>query len=297
MITSYTNNLPLFERCIQLIDEVFPGCKEFALNGIKHRAFWYKASTPFIIEENGEIIAHAGIWPITFLLNGKEHHSASIHGVCVKASQRGKGHFQQLMLEVMQYAADNFESSILFTTKPYLYQHYPYQVRLPEYDFIVSDKIQPHLQSPNSDLRILQWDNANDLDIMHNLLSRRIPLSQQLSIIHENGSALFILNMLQKNIYYSERLNLMIVYDIIDNTLYLKEIISEIQYSLTDIIGLIPKTETTHYNKIVAQFCPDQFLEEIDYSPILARPECCVMTSDTFSFDNTYFRYPELYWC
>ncbi len=45
------------------------------------------------------------------------------------------------------------------------------------------------------------------------------------------------------------------------------------------------------------QFCPDMFLEEKEYSSVLARPECCVMTSDTFSFDSKYFRYPELYWC
>jgi len=58
MIDNYTNNYQLFDDCLNLIDEAFPGCKEFALNGIKYNACWNKASIPFLIKEEGEIIAH-----------------------------------------------------------------------------------------------------------------------------------------------------------------------------------------------------------------------------------------------
>lgn len=120
MIADYTKDPKLFERCINLINEAFPGCKEFALNGMKYNASWPEVSTPFIIEEHGEIIAHAGVWPITLILNGRKHQSASIHGVCVKPEHRGKGHFKQLMQEAIHYAEHNFDSSLLFTEKQYL---------------------------------------------------------------------------------------------------------------------------------------------------------------------------------
>ncbi len=299
MIDNYTNNSKLFNDCLALIDEAFPGCKEFALTGMKYNAFWHKASTPFIVKEAGEIIAHAGVWPITFILNGKEHRSASIHGVCVKISHRGKGHYQQLMQEVMQYVTNNFDSSVLFTLKPYLYKKYPYKIMLPEYDFILSEKTEfkSNSGSRNSDLKILQWDNPNDLHLIHQLLANRVPLSNQLSIIHENGNAIFILNSMKKNIYYSEKLETLIVYEIFDETLYLKEIISPKQPNIFDVIRLILDYEAISVNKILIQFCPDRFLDEKEYSPVLARPECCIMTSDTFLFDGKYFRYPELYWC
>lgn len=69
MISDYAKEPKLFERCINLIDAIFPGCKEFALKGMQYKASWAECSTPFIIEGQGEIIAHAGVWPITVMLN------------------------------------------------------------------------------------------------------------------------------------------------------------------------------------------------------------------------------------
>ena len=173
---------------------------------------------------------------------------------------------------------------------------------LPEYDFILNEKVnvKSNAGSKNSDLKILQWDNSTDLHLIHQLLADRVPLSDQFSVIRENGNTLFILiilNSIKKNIYYSEQLATLIVYEIIDETLYLKEIISPKQPNIFDVIRLILAYEAIPVNKILMKFCPDRFLDEKEYSPVLARPECCIMTSDTFSFDGKYFRYPELYWC
>ncbi len=71
MIADYTKDPALFERCINLIDAVFPGCKSFALNGMKYKASWPEVSIPFIVENASEIIAHAGVLPLTLTLNGK----------------------------------------------------------------------------------------------------------------------------------------------------------------------------------------------------------------------------------
>ena len=152
MISNYSDNPDLFGRCIHLINEVFPGCKEFALNGMKHKASWSRISTPFIVEDQGEIIAHAGVWPMIIMLNETIHLTAAIHGVCVKQGHRGKGYFKQLMQEVMEYVDNHFDSSLLFTTKPYLYQNYPYKIMLPEYDFVVSEKIRLRSKSKGSDI-------------------------------------------------------------------------------------------------------------------------------------------------
>lgn len=290
MIADYAKEPELFERCINLINEAFPGCKEFALNGMKYNASWPKVSTPFIIEEHGEIIAHAGVWPITLMLNGKKYRSASIHGVCVKPEHRGKGHFKQLMHEAMHYADHNFDSSLLFTEKPYLYKNYPYKVMLPEYDFVLTQNVKP--PTKESDLRVLSLDDPNDLNIVHHLLCTRVPLSDNLSII-DTGNTLFVLNTLGKKIYYSEILNAIVMFEIKVNTLYITEIISQKQYQLSEIIAMI----TGHFDKIILQFCPDRFLDEKYYNAKLAGPVCCVLTSSQFAFNGEYFRYPELYYC
>lgn len=196
MLANYAKEPQLFERCINLIDAVFPGCKEFALKGMQYQASWAECSTPFIIEDQGEIIAHAGVWPITVMLNGKKHRSASIHGVCVKPEHRGKGYFKQLMQEAMEYAENHFDSHLLFTEKPYLYKNYPYKTMLPEYDFILTDIKE---SSQESDLRVLNLDVQQDLNKVHHLLSNRVPLSDHFSIL--DGNTLFILNTLRKKIH------------------------------------------------------------------------------------------------
>lgn len=290
MIANYAKDPKLFERCINLIDEIFPGCREFALNGMKYKASWPGGSTPFIIEEQGEIIAHAGVWPLTLMLNGKKHYSASIHGVCVKPEHRGRGHFKQLMQEVMHYVDHHFDSSLLFTEKPYLYEKYPYKIMLPEYDFVLTQNVKS--SSIKSDLRVLSLSNQRDLNIVHQLLRDRVPLSDNFSII-DTGNVLFILNTLHKKIHYSELLDTIVMFEIKGKTLYLTEVISKKQHQLSEIISTIPG----NFDKIILQFCPDRFLEEKDYTAKLAGVEFCVLTSSQLVFQGKYFRYPQLYSC
>ena len=290
MIADYFKSPELFDRCITLIDEVFPGCKELALKGMKYQASWSETSTPFVIEEKDEIIAHTGVWPINFMLNGQKHRSASIHGVCVKPEHRGEGHFKTLMEETMHYVEHNFDSSVLFTEKPCLYKNYPYKTMLPEYDFVLNKNIKS--SSKESDLRVMNLDEPKDLNIVHSLLCNRVPLSDRFSIV-DTGSALFILNTLHKKIYFSQKLNAIIMFEIKKEILYLTEIISDKQNQLPDIISIIPGK----FDKIILQFCADKFSDEKDYTAKLAGPEGCVMTSAQFLFEGKYFRYPELYCC
>lgn len=289
MQLNYADDSELFGRCINLIDEIFPGCKTFASKGMKYNASWSENSIPFIIEDKNNVIAHAGLWPITVIVNGTIHRTAAIHGVCVLPEYRGRGYFKQLMNEAMQVASKNFESTILFTNKPYLYRDYPaYKAMLPEYDFLVKAKI---ATSTDTDLRKLNLDNTNDLNLLHQLLSHHMPVSDELSVL--NANALFILNTLNIEIHYSDNLKAAIVYKILNNTLYLKDILCQKIDKIRSIIELIPG----HYEKIVFQFSPDKFLNENEYTPFMAAPECCVMVSDTFPFKGKYFRYPEIYAC
>lgn len=291
MIADYSKDKALFEKCITFIDEIFPGCKEMALKGIRYGASWEECSTPFIIEDKGEVIAHAGVWPFTVILNGEKHQTASIHGVCVSQPHRGKGYFKQLMSEAIDYAEKTYQSSLLFTDKPYLYQNYPYKVMLPEYDFVLKKSNQ--FSPKDSDLSVLNLENSADLDLVHQLLTSRLPLSNQFGFYGKSANTLFILNSLRRKIAYSKRLNVMIIYEINHDTLHMKEIIMQTKIPLFEILELIPDTVT----KVVFEFCPDQFLSEQEYTAVLAKPECAVLVSNRFNFKGQCFRYPEIYSC
>lgn len=83
------------------------------------------------------------------------------------------------------------------------------------------------------------------------------------------------------------------MFEVKEKMLYIMEIISQQQHELSDIISSIPG----HFDKVILQFCPDRFLNEKNYTIKLASPECCVMTSSQFIFQENCFRYPELYAC
>lgn len=286
MLANYANDPMLFERCIDLIDSIFPGIKSVATTGMKYGARWDKVSSPFIIENNGELIAHIGIIPFNLMLNQKTQHVAAIHGICVKEEFRGKGLFKQLMQEALKYIVNNFDAAILFTDKPDLYKPYHFSV-LPEYDFILN---LPDINKIDSNLRILSLENVNDLKVIQDLLSDHLPLSNQMGLVNE--TTIFILDNLNKKISFSSKFNVIIVYEITNNILYVKDILTKQQYRLSDIIELIPE----NFDKIILQFCPDKFSEHT-YTPIIATPECSIMVSENFNFEGKYFRYPEPYRC
>ena len=286
MLANYAVDSTLFPRCIDLIESVFPGIKTIAMSGMKYNACWDKISLPFIIEENGAVIAHLGVIPFNLMLNHKRCTIAALHGICVKDNFRGKGLFKQLMQEALEYIENNFEASLLFTDNPQLYTKYDFSV-LPEYNFIINSF---NISKTDSDLKVLSLDNENDLKAIKHLLSDHLPLSNQISLINETN--MFLLDNLNKKIVYSESLNVLIVFEIIDNTLYINDIISQRQYPLSHIINLIHED----FSKIIVQFCPDKF-PDLNYTPVLANPECNIMVSKNFKFDGVFFRYPEPYRC
>lgn len=100
----------------------------------------------------------------------------------------------------------------------------------PEYDFIINLY---DINKADSDLRILDLDNVNYLKIMQNLFFDHVPLSNQMSLVNE--TTIFLLTNLNKKIYFSNRLNTIISYDISNNNLYLKDIISQTPHCLSDI--------------------------------------------------------------
>jgi predicted GNAT family acetyltransferase len=286
MLANYSNDPTLFLRCINLIDSIFPGTKNMAISGMKYNACWDKISSPFIVEKNGEVIAHLGVTPLEIMLNGKIRHVAAIHGVCVKESFRGKGLFKQLMQEALKYIENNFDASLLFTDNPNLYEPFNFTV-LPEYDFIITAC---DITKTVSDLRVLSLDSSDDLKIIQTLLHDHVVISNQMSLINE--TALFILNNLNNKLCFSSTLNTLIIYEITNNDLYIKDILAKKQYQLSDIIKLIPE----NYDKIVLQFCPDKYVD-LSYTPIVADTDGIIMISEDFNFKGKYFRYPTPYRC
>jgi predicted N-acetyltransferase YhbS len=281
MIADYAADLTLYDQCLTLIDACFPGIKTLADKGRRHNAYWDKASTPFIIKEKGKVIAHLGVLPYDFMMEGKSYHAAAIHGVCTQEGHRNKGYFKQLMQEALQFTQKEYDFSFLFTGQPHLYERYGFKV-VPEYDFIY-DFASPQKSGA---LRKLDLDKAEDLTLLQDHYKNRIPLSNHFSIIKETTIA--TLNALHEPVYYIEAIDGLIVYEVKETVLYLKDIVTTKPCELGVVLNSIPDT----FLKVVLQFSPDKFLK-LTLQVINAAPECYFMTSKDFGIKCQTFRFPE----
>ncbi|MFO1259294.1 MAG: GNAT family N-acetyltransferase [Gammaproteobacteria bacterium] len=251
-------------------------------SGAGHNAYWDRSSTPFVIKHNNEVIAHVGLLPFDFIIQENSFRAAALHGICTKNEFRRKGHFKQLMQEALDEVKQHFDFAFLFTDKPYLYEQFGFKV-VKEYDFIYAYSKQ---NAQKNKSRILDLDDPRDLLILQNHYQNRVPLSKMFSIVNEITVA--TLNALHMPVCYLEELDVLVVYQINDQILYVKDIIATKPCELDLILNCI----SNHHEKIVLQFIPDRFLK-LPANPVEALTDGCIMISEHFDLNWEYFRYPE----
>jgi predicted N-acetyltransferase YhbS len=286
MIKNYALEPMLYEECLSLIDECFPGIKCIADKGKLYNAHWDNVSTPFVYYINDELVGHLGLIPFKLVINNQDYTGAALHGICVKEKFRRKGIFTELMNEALLHIQRNYSLSFLFTDQANIYEPFGFK-RLDEYDFLVENL---NISRSNHAIRKLDLDSASDLQIMHDLLLKRLPISNRFGMVKE--TVVFTLTALSAPIYYSDKNQLLISYDIKDDVLYVKDIVFTKLIDFQNVISCIPES----YSKIILQFYPDNF-KNLNFKPIKAAPEDFIMVSENFNLGALPLRYPETERC
>lgn len=286
MIADYALDSTLYEQCLTLIDSCFPGIKAEADKGRAHNAYWDKSSTPFIVRQGQEIIAHLGLLPFDFIIQGKPYRGAAMHGICTKEEFRKKGHFKRLMKEALKFTQENYDFSFLFTDKPYLYEKYGFKT-IEEYDFVYNFSSK---EEEINKIRKIDLGNRHDLSLMQRLYLNRIPISNCFGIIKETTVA--TLNLLHLPAYYIEAIDCLVVYQIKDRVLYVKDIVATKACELELVLNAIPNK----FSKVILQFSPDTFLS-MPFNPIPALTDGYFMISQDFDMKCLSFRYLETQRC
>ncbi len=282
MQADYSSDPNLYTNCMTLLDSCFPGIQSLADKGRTHNAFWDQSSTPFVIRHHDQIVAHLGVLPFELIIHEQRYRGAAFHGVCTHEAFRRKGYFRQLMTEALLHVKQHYDFAFLFTDQPHLYEPFGFKV-VKEYDFIYEYTPQS-IQENN--IRPLDLNNPQDLAILQSRYLKRVPLSKAFSIINETTVA--TLNALHMPVYYLEELDVLVVYQIQDRILYLKEIIATKPYDLSIIL----KNMGNDFSKVVLQFIPDSFLAP-PFHAVEAITDGCIMISQEFGLPCDYFRYPE----
>lgn len=283
MQTSYAKDGELFSRTLNLIDSIFPGAKRMIARGQELGANWQTASIPFLIEKNNQLIAHLGIVPITIRMNHVTHQTAALHAICVKPNFRGQGHFKALMHEALEYLQTHFDSTILFTENPALYQPFGYHV-VPQYDFVVEH----HDVAAPDDLRPLYLEQPQDLRLFKQLLRERTAHNPLYDIKHET---LYLLNSLDMKFFYAKYLDAIIVYKG-HHTLYIQDIICRTPIGLSEILKVLP--QKTH--ECILQFYSTTCMD-LPYQVVPSKSKGVFMACSRFIMPDTAFRWSEMARC
>lgn len=186
------------------------------------------------------------------------------------------------MQEALEYVRLHFDFAFMFTDKPYLYEQFGFKV-VKEFDFIYD--YTPANNQKNM-VRMLDLDDSRDLALLQGHYQNRLPLSKAFSIVNETTVA--TLNALHMPVYYLEEFDVLVVFQLKDHILYVKDIIATKPCDLNLIVNSIGNGAT----KIILQFIPDRFLTH-PFNPVEALTDGCIMISQDFDLKRDYFRYPE----
>lgn len=288
MIKDYAKDPLLYETCLSLLDTCFPGIKQLADTGKRHDAHWDQISIPFVYEVKNELVGHVGLIPFHLTVNGQFYRVAALHGICVQASKRRQGIFTELMHETMAYVRQHYDFAFLFADTASLYEPFGFK-RIDEYDFEL-EKV-PRSDALSAIRKMDLTHSAKDLKLVQDIIEKRLPVSEQFGIMQEQ--VIFILDSLSKSLYYLEGYQVLIVYCIEAETLYVQDIVFTKPVKLEAILACISEP----YMKVVLQFCPDKF-PHLKYNPIKITPEDFLMVSNDFPLDTpSLLRFPETARC
>lgn len=204
MQANYRHDKQLFQTCCNLIDTVFPGARQLFETGKSIGVHLDNISTPFIITIQNSPIAHIGVLTFPIRLNNKKYTASALHAVCTLKAHRHQGYFKQLMNEAMQYAREISDFTVLYTDHPSLYSSYGFE-EVEEFDYLL-----PLNESfaGNQQLRLLSLQNARDFQTIRTLYEGHSPLSDKLEV---KSFELFILNCLDKQLYYADEHDVLLV--------------------------------------------------------------------------------------
>ncbi len=245
---------------LNLLDESFPRIKANILRCEKLGFPWN--STPFLKEENREILSHVGFLEYPIQIDSHNHKAAALHAICTKTTYRNQGLASQLIREALQWAEKQYEFIILFTEIPQFYEKLSFQC-IQEYRFHLTCK------RPKGSHSLRPVVSPQDKAFLSNFFLDRAPLSNCLWV-KENGdiaafNTLFATYPTFWSLYFSPSINGMISYEIKDKTLHLYDVISKELPSLDLILDHLP----TDIDDIYFYFSPDRFTNAAVPEPYL----------------------------
>jgi hypothetical protein len=152
-----------------------------------------------------------------------------------------------LMSEVMRWCEDRYQTLVLTTSQPFLYEPFGFRV-MPECRFI--GLLPGAREGPG--LRKLDFGRPRDVALLRRALTERAPVSLSLGIVREQ--AVFAFNEARRALHYSDKLDAVLSLEIEGTTLRLFDVVGKKLPQLSEIVEII----AVPIERVEVYFCPDQ---------------------------------------
>ncbi|MES1022936.1 GNAT family N-acetyltransferase [Gloeocapsa sp. BRSZ] len=283
---SFSADPTLSKRLFALLDTVFSDFG-FDINSLADAAKelgapWETASTPFIRFHNDIAIAHVGVLEIPLQIMGESMTVGGIHAVATHPKYRRRGYYREIMTEVLDYCDRRYETLVLTTSQPELYEPFGFRV-VEEHKFVA----QCEVKESRDRLRLLDLADSNDIKILHRLLTTRTPASNVLGVLPQQEKALFCVNEATRPMYYAEDLDVMICMEIEDTQLKLFDVVGTNIPTLDAILARIFQ----HIKEIIVHFSPDRLNANFQAVPHVL-DEAFLMVRGEFAAEGKKFMLP-----
>ncbi|MFQ4144256.1 GNAT family N-acetyltransferase [Chlorogloeopsis sp. ULAP02] len=283
---SFSEDPRLSDRLFNLLEIAFPGVRDAAARIRKLGAAWEDASTPFIRFHDNLAVTHVGILEIPMRLMGKDVIVGGIHGVCTHPQFRRRGYYREVMEEVLNYCDRRYQTLVLTTAKPELYQSFGFRW------------IEEHIFTSKCDskggidgFRLLNTSDRNDIQLLHRLLETRQPVSNILGIVNEK--AIFCYQEGNNPLYYAQDLDLIAAMKIEDNKLKLFDLVGTQICTLEAILKRVPQP----INEVEIYFCPERLDADVQALPHLLDGDSFLMVRGAFPLEVEKFMLPHAARC
>jgi GNAT superfamily N-acetyltransferase len=244
---SYAANPRLKQQVFHLLETCFPGITQAEHDSLPLGAAWEKASTPFVAFHGELAITHVGVLELPLVIMGQLRRVGGIHAVGTRPEFRRRGHYRQVMTAVLQYCTSRYDTLLLTTGQPALYEPFGFRV-LPEYLYTASCSS----RGGSKGCRPLQTQAPDDLQRLTRLLDERVAVSQILGV--EREKAVFSFNARALPLYYAADLDVIVSYSLTETQLRLFDLVGAHIPPLDAILQRLPHPIT----QVVTYFSPDR---------------------------------------
>ncbi|MBW4564654.1 MAG: GNAT family N-acetyltransferase [Mojavia pulchra JT2-VF2] len=278
---SFSVDPSLSNKLFDLLEVTFPGISSAAECARKLGASWEAASTPFIRLHDDIAITHVGVVEIPMQIMGQKVTVGGIHAVSTHPEFRRRGYYREVMNEVLEYCDQLYETLVLTTSQPELYQ--PFGFRVVEENIF---KVKCGSIGSTYGLRTLDFADAQDLTLLHRLLETRVPVSNIVGVVNEKAA--FCVNEGSRPLHYAQDLDLIACLEIEDTRLHLFDIVATQIYPLQNILARIPQL----IEEVVIYFSPELLnIENVQALPYVI-DEAVLMVRGKFAAEEQKFMLP-----